>query len=191
ELESLFSLEGISRKSAIFDQTKLEWMNGRYLSMMAPEELLKLAEDDYRAEGLIPASGEGTGKTAHLMSVLELVKHRSRLTRDLYTQGRCFFPVELEYDPKAVAKHWKANAAGLMRQLRNDLENTTDWHEEPIERTLRSLAEKLQVSAGRLIHPLRVALTGQSVSPGIFETMALMGRRLILSRLDEALKRFG
>ncbi|OGG01048.1 MAG: glutamate--tRNA ligase [Candidatus Glassbacteria bacterium RIFCSPLOWO2_12_FULL_58_11] len=190
ELIRLFSLEEINKKSAVFDQAKLEWMNGRYLAQMEAVELLELARDDFERAGLLTENStpEQLGK---LLKVLDLAKERCRLTGDLLPRSRFFFPVELEYERKAVEQHWKAGTVIKMTALRDKLLEVEVWQSGPLEEALRSLAEKLQLSAAGLIHPLRVALTGGSVSPGIFETMELMGRELTLSRLGTAIDRLG
>jgi len=189
EIISLFSIEDINKKSAVFDQTKLEWMNGRYLSMMKAEEILELVREDFEAAGLLKEGG--AVETSHILRVIDTIKDRCRLTGDFLPRSRCFFPVELEYDPKAVAKHWKNNSGKLLITLAEELNKVENWSEEPLEAVLRSLAEKLQISASKLIHPLRLAITGTSVSPGIFVTMALSGKRLTLSRIREAVERLG
>ncbi|MBN2289920.1 MAG: glutamate--tRNA ligase [Candidatus Glassbacteria bacterium] len=189
ELVNLFSLGGINKRNAVFDQTKLLWMNGQYLSRMAAGEVLDLVKEEFLAAGLI-AENSAPPEKDYLLRVLDLVRQRCRLTSDLLPRSRYFFPVELEYDQAAVDKHWKPGAAGLLSALADELQKTTDWSENSLEELLRTLAEKLHVSAGKLIHPLRVALTGMDVSPGIFEVMALMGRDLVLDRLGAALERF-
>ena len=190
KLVNLFSLEDINKRNAVFDQTKLLWMNGQYLSRMKAGEIFKLVESDFVSAGLI-SKDPSPGKKDYLLQVLDLVKQRCRLKSELLPRGRYFFPVELEYDKVAVAKHWKPGTAGLLSALKNELSRAADWSETSLENLLRTLAEKLQVSAGKLIHPLRLALTGMAVSPGIFEVMALMGRELVLTRLDAALERLG
>ena len=190
ELVRIFTLEGISKKNAVFDQAKLEWMNGRYISGMDPQEILKLVEDKFKA-GKLLSQNAGTQETEYLLKVLDLVKERCRLTGDFLPRSRFFFPVELDYDPQAVEKCWKSGTEKLMYPLREELRRIDDWKVGPLEASLRNLAEKLHVSAAKMIHPLRLALTGQSVSPGIFETMSLMGRDLTISRLDKALSLFG
>jgi len=189
EIISLFSIESINKKSAVFDQTKLEWMNGRYLSMMTAEEILELVREDFEEAGLLKQGGPA--ETGHLLRVLDTVKDRCRLTGDFLHRSRYFFPGELEYNPGAVAKHWKENSGKLLISLAEELEKVGHWSEEPLEALLRSLAKKLQISASKLIHPLRVAITGTSVSPGIFVTMALMGKELTLSRIHRAVERLG
>jgi glutamyl-tRNA synthetase len=107
------------------------------------------------------------------------------------TQARPFFDAPVEPDPEAVAKHWKdpKTAADRLARLRERLAGMEDWSEGPLEDSLRGLAGELEVGAGKLIHPLRVALTGMAVSPGIFEVLAVMGRDLSLRRIDDAVAR--
>jgi len=188
ELISLFSVEAISKKSAVFDQPKLEWMNGQYLSRMSPEELLPLVGADFNTAGLVKAQPSGKDME-HLKRVLELVRERCRFTRDFVPQARCYFPGPLQYDQDTVQKRWKEDTPGQMRELRKAFACVKEWQAGPLEELLRTVAEKLQVSAGKLIHPLRLALTGAGVSPGIFDVLEVLGQELTLERIDEALKR--
>jgi len=190
ELVNIFTLEGINKGNAVFDQTKLLWMNGQYLSRMKAGEIFDLVHEDFAGEGLVDRD-LSPGERDYLLRVLDLVKQRCRLKSDLLRRSRYFFPVDLHYDQAATAKYWKPGTAELLSALKDELQQVQDWSERPLENLLRALAEKLHVSAGKLIHPLRVALSGEAVSPGIFEVMALMGSDLVLARLDRALKRLG
>ena len=89
----------------------------------------------------------------------------------------------------AFAKNWKdpAEAADLLRATRDALANVSDWQTEPLESALRALAESRGITGGKVFQPLRVALTGLPVSPGIFEMLIQMGRDLSLRRIDKAL----
>ena len=187
ELAAAFDLAGINKRSAIFDQAKLEWINGQYISAADPGRLLELVKDDFRREGLLEAARD----EAHLLAAIGLARQRCRVTRELAPRCRYFFPVEIEYDSRAVPKLWKQDSADHLRQLGERFAAAREWSEGPLEEALRSLAEKLQISAGRLIHPLRLALTGMDVSPGIFEVLAIIGRDLTLRRITRACERLG
>jgi glutamyl-tRNA synthetase len=187
ELIWRFTLERINRKPATFDHEKLEWLNGQYVSSTPASELT-----DYVAEELIEA-----GVTSHdfidshvdwFERVLDCIKVRAKVLVELPERARPFFPGKVEYDPKAVAKHWKDGAAALERlgRLRAVLAETDPWDEEKLELQLRDVAELMGIGAGKLIHPLRLALVGESVSPGIFEVLNLMGREVVLARIDDA-----
>ncbi|HAD75164.1 MAG TPA: glutamate--tRNA ligase, partial [Gemmatimonadetes bacterium] len=98
---------------------------------------------------------------------------------------------ELEFDPEAVAKYWLKAPNLVLEQLtvlRARLEGSA-WEPEVLEEVIRGYAEELSVGAGKIIHPLRVAVTGREVSPGIFDVLAFLGRRTVLSRLDDAIAR--
>ncbi len=120
-----------------------------------------------------------------------LLQGRAKTLPELVDRARPFFTGRVEPDPEAAAKHWKDRAATRERltRLGARLEKLDAWDEASLERELRSLAEELEVGAGKLIHPLRVALTGVAVSPGIFELMNLMGR--VLARIGDALAGLG
>ena len=100
---------------------------------------------------------------------------------------------DIEYDPIAVAKNWKdpAEASALLRATRDALTEVSVWQTEPLETSLRTLAESRGITAGKVFQPLRVALTGLTVSPGIFEMLIQMGRDLSFKRIDKALAALG
>jgi glutamyl-tRNA synthetase len=98
---------------------------------------------------------------------------------------------ELDFDPEAVAKYWLKAPAQVLEQLtvlRARLEAST-WEPQALEEVIRGYAKELSVGAGKVIHPLRVAVTGREVSPGIFDVLAFLGRGRVLARLDDAIVR--
>ena len=188
EMIELFSVEGLQRKAAIFDPKKLEWMNGQHLSMISVDEL------EPRVTPAIVAAGLATeedliGRREWYLRLLDLLRVRSRTIDDIVRQAGPYFLDEIEYDQAAVAKNWKdpAEAESLLRAAREALAATKEWQPEPLEKALRDFAERSGVSAGKVFQPLRVALTGLSVSPGIFEMLVQMGRDLSLKRIDQAI----
>ena len=191
ELTRRFSLEGINRKSAVFDTAKLEWLNGQYLAGMSAEALEPLVVDRVIAHGL--ADGEDlAGRREWLRGLIDLLKVRSRTVDELARQARPYLTDDLVFDDDAIARHWgKApeDVALRMARLRAVLAEAEAWQEGPLEDGLRALAEELGVGAGKMIHPLRVAVTGQAASPGIFEVLVLLGRERTLARMDAAMPR--
>jgi glutamyl-tRNA synthetase len=192
EMVELFSVEGLQKKAAIFDPRKLEWMNGQHLSMIPLREL------EPRVTPLIIEAGLATKKELAerqewYFRLLDLLRVRSRTMDDIVRQAGPYFLDKIEYDPAATAKNWKdpAEAASLLRATREALAAAPVWDAEPLEASLRSLAEARGVAAGKVFQPLRVALTGLTVSPGIFEILLQMGRELSLKRIDAALATLG
>jgi glutamyl-tRNA synthetase len=188
EMIELFSVGGLQRKAAIFDPKKLEWMNGQHLSMISVDELEPRVTPAIVAAGL--ASEEDLiGRREWYLRLLDLLRVRSRTIDDIVRQAGPYFFDAIEYDQAAVAKNWKdpAEAESLLRAAREALAATQEWQPEPLEKALRDFAERSGVSAGKVFQPLRVALTGLSVSPGIFEMLVQMGRDLSLKRIDQAI----
>ncbi len=189
ELIERFSLDGINKKAAIFDNDKLGWLSGQHLSKSSAAEVADwvvpfMGEAGIAMSGALERSGEWW------LQVLDLVKVRARTLMDVVSQARPFFEGSLTYEAAAIAKHWKDPevVAGRLGRLRERLHDLGQWAQVPIEQCLRGVAAELEIGAGKLIHPLRLALTGSGVSPGIFEETELMGRELVLARIDDAMQ---
>jgi glutamyl-tRNA synthetase len=182
ELVARFSLDDVNRKSAIFDTTKLEWMNGRYLTATPSADLV------VPLRAFIPDAA-APDDTAWWTRLVDLLKTRSRTLRDLAEQARTYVTDPVAYDPAAVARHWRdaGAVADRLSQLRDTVARVQRWDETTLEAALRALAEQLGVGAARLIHPWRVSLTGSAASPGIFDVAVLLGRERVLLRMDNAI----
>jgi glutamyl-tRNA synthetase len=188
EMIELFSVDGLQKKAAIFDPKKLEWMNGQHLSMIPLEELEPRVTPAI-VTARLATEEELVERRDWYFRLLDLLRVRSRTIDDIVRQAGPYFLDDIEYDPTAVAKNWKdpAEASDLLRATHDALSHTSAWEAGPLEASLRGLAESRGVSAGKIFQPLRVALTGLPVSPGIFEMLLQMGRELSLKRIDKAL----
>lgn len=183
ELAERFSLEAINKKSAVFDTTKLEWMNSQYLARMSAEEIEARVHDQLFAE---PPGRDTPFEWRH--KLLDLLKIRARTLQGIVEQARPYLEENVALDAESVDKHWKNPRETFERlsQIRDRL-SATEWNEKALEEAIRSLAEALGVGAGKIIHPLRVAVTGTGASPGIFEVLVLLGRERALQRIVAAL----
>jgi len=190
EMIELFSVDGLQKKAAIFDPKKLEWMNGQHLSMV-PLEDLEPRVTPRIIEARLATEEELVERRDWYLRLLDLLRVRSRTIDDIVNQARPYFLEDIDYDPVAVAKNWKdtAEAASLLGDTRDALSSVEVWDTPMLESSLRSLAEKRGIAAGKIFQPLRVALTGLTVSPGIFEMLVQMGRALSIKRIDKALKK--
>ena len=174
ELQRLFSLEHVSKSPAVFDEQKLRWMNGRYLRELAPEQLTARLEALTGRTGL----GEAVAITQDKISTLD----------EFWPLARAFF--EEPVDDAAARERFLApdSGADALRAARGALVDVPEpWTPETVEAALRAAVERTGLKAKQVFQPLRVALTGTTVSPGIFETVALIGRERALARLDAAL----
>ena len=189
EMVDLFSADGLQKKAAIFDPKKLEWMNGQHLSRTPAIELEPLVTPLLLEAGLATAT-ELSARRDWYLALIDLLKVRARMVSDIVPQAVPYFAADIPYEDQSVRQNWKdaAVAAETLRATRDRLASVEPWTPEAMERTLRTLAEDRGVAAGKIFQPLRVALTGMSVSPGIFEVLGAMGRELALRRLDNALR---
>ncbi len=123
------------------------------------------------------------------LRLVDLLRVRARIVDDIVRQAAPYFADRIAYDPDAVAKQWRDKAATLsiLAETRGVLEGTNDWDAATLEAELRGLAERHGIGGGKLFQPLRVALTGLTVSPGIFDVLVMQGRDLALQRLEQAI----
>jgi glutamyl-tRNA synthetase len=189
QLIERFDARGLQKKAAIFDTKKLEWMNGQHLALIPLAELGAIV-----APALVHAGyttlAELTSRQEWYHGVLDLLRVRSRTIHDIVRQAAAYFQDAVEYDADAVAKQWRdAKAtAEILSATRERLADIQVWEPTSMEDALRKLADELGISGGKIFQPLRVALVGLTVSPGIFEVLQYVGRNRSLARLDAAIR---
>ena len=187
EMIARFSTDGLQKKAAVFDPTKLEWMNGQHLARMTAEELEPLVTPMLIDSGV--TREQLSSRRAGYLHLLELLKIRGRTVHELASQATPYFAESITFDADAVAKQWKDRpaTAALLRATRDRLAELDEWAEAPMDQSLRALAESRGIGAGKLFQPLRVALTGSATSPGIFDVLLVLGRERSLERLETAI----
>lgn len=192
ELIASFSEKGLLRKAAVFDPKKLEWMNGQHLSRIPLAELEPRVTPAIVAAGLATAA-ELASRREWYHALLDLLRVRARLIDDIVRQSETYFRASISYDPEAVAKHWKdpAATATLLTTTAAALNALSVWEPAPMEEALRALADQQGVAGGKIFQPLRVALTGLTVSPGIFDVMLMLGREKTITRIRSAVAELG
>ena len=187
ELTLVFALEGISGGNAVFNSEKLDWFNQQYIMRLAPDELARRVKPLLEAEQLWRDEFLGD-RHAWFFAVLELLKPRAKRLGDFVSQGRLFFRDAVEYDAAAVDKHLRADGMRAhLVALQSAFAALETFDAASTEVALRSTADARGVKAGSLIHAVRVAVTGKTVSPGLFDVLALVGRDLVRTRLATAI----
>ncbi len=174
ELQRLFSLERVSKSPAVFDEQKLRWINGRYLRELTVPDLTA------RLESL-------TGRTG-LEGAAAITQDKMSTLDEFWPLARSFFDGPAD-DPGARDRFVRTEQGqAALEAARAALGDVPEpWTPETVETALRAAVERSGMKAKQLFQPLRVALTGSTVSPGIFQTVALLGRDESLARLDAAL----
>jgi glutamyl-tRNA synthetase len=174
ELVKRFSLERVSKNPAVFDEQKLRHMNGRYLRELAPDDLRA------RLESL-------TGREIPPEAVA-ISQEKMQSLADFWPLAK-FLVEPQEFDEKAWNKVMGDGATERLRAVREALESLDDFDAEAIEGVLRGVVERLEVKPKEVFQPIRVAISGTTVSPGIFESVAALGKEETLQRIDTALKK--
>ena len=183
ELIDKFSLERVSRSPAVFDEQKLRWMNGHYMRERTPAELADRLRVWMDREGL-PGAGD-----PRLEQAVAAAQEKAQTLAELYDLIQFAFR-PLEVDEAAWSKVMaKDGARDKLARARAALAEAEPFDEQQVEAALREVAEELEAKPGALFQPIRVAVTGRTVSVGIFETLVLLGRDESLGRIDAALAR--
>ncbi len=189
EILQLFSLEGISRTNAVFDEKKLIWMNGQYIRRTPDDRLWALVTEVLVQRGVL-TEGEAIRRKPYLLKVIQLLKPRVKLLTEFVDSALYFFKDPDRYDPKGLRKHLKSpDIWNHLAEWTRQLEQLETFTEASVEQLLRAFAEQKGISAAKLIHPIRLAISGQTVTPGLFELMVVLGKATVLRRLNHFLKR--
>ena len=186
EMIEAFDISGIGKSGAVFDIEKLNWMNGLYLRQLSPEEYVARAKPFLEEAGLLAAGV----CTPALQRALLLEQERAKTLRELTELVEFFFRRPESYDQKGERKWFRREgAADLLAAARKRLAAAEPFAVEQIEAAIRGLAEELNLGAGPVIHTVRLAATGRTAGPGLFELLEVLGREEVLTRLRAAEER--
>jgi glutamyl-tRNA synthetase len=177
ELIERFRVEDVGKAAAIFDEKKLRWINGRYMREMQP--------DEYTAA---VARHLGREVDDRLRGACEIAQEKAQTLDEVWALIRFLFEPPVD-DEKAWRKVMMDGALPALEAARDALQKAAAFDPSGVEAALAPLPERLGAKPGKVYQPIRVAITGTSVSPGIFESLAALGREESLSRIDAALAR--
>ncbi len=180
ELVELFDIKAVSAAGAIFDRTKLEWTSQQHMIRMDGRRLSALAAPFVRAAGLPEPD------PARLARIADTLKERARTLRELVEQGRFYFERPRSYDPPAAARFFTPAGAARLDALAARLAALPEFTAGAIEQVYRELAQRLGLKLVDLAQLTRLAVTGRTWSPPIFEVLAILGREEALARLRAA-----
>jgi glutamyl-tRNA synthetase len=169
-----FSLEKVSRSPAVFDEQKLRWMNGRYLRELSTRDLASRLEDLLGRGGLEPAVAVAQEKMQTLADFWPLA---------------AFLVEPQPTDEQAWDKVMTDGSGPALAAVREALASAEPFEVESVEAALRGVAERLEAKPKQVFQPIRVAISGSTISPGIFESVVALGREETLARIDRALER--
>ena len=187
QLISDFELEKVSMNGAQFDSEKLDWMNGVYIRELSVDELVKRVKPIMLAGGIIDESTT----EEKIKTVVALLQPRMKKLTEIVDSAKYFFVDEIEYEEKPVRKFVaKPDVKENLIELREKLAEVPEEKFLPdvLEKVVADYLEESEQPMKKVVHPLRVAVTGRSASPGMFETLAAIGREKVLKRIDYTIK---
>lgn len=183
-----FTLERVTKSNAVFDITKLEWMNQQYIHQLNHDKFQELLRPFIIKSGLMTKE-EINQKADWFQSVCDLMQPRLKMFSDIDKQGRYFFKDDFEYDQIMVEKFSNIETLDIIKKLVSVLQNIKPFKAAQIEIDLRSFGETSKLKAKQWIHPLRVFTTGTKAGPPLFDTLELIGKNRCISRIEKILKR--
>ena len=185
EVVQLFDLRKINRRNASFDLDKCNWLNGQYVLQMSLGRFRELSEPFIQKAGIIVSDG------AYLLKVLEIVKEKIKLFKDVPDWIGYFFTEEYPFDPKLVEHTLKTpGALDRLSRLRDKYAGVENWSATGLETVLKQLGAEIGCKTGELVHPARVAVSGRSIGPSLYHMLEVMGKTRVLQRMDRVLQKF-
>ena len=178
ELIRYFDIGNVQKGAAMFDQDKLEWLNQQYIKTVPEGRLAELLGVELKRNGVDVGGG------AALVDVARALKERAKTIGEMAESSRYFFVAPVSYDEKAARKHLEVIT---LVQLREALAALNDWTVPEIHSVVKEIAATNRLKIGKVAQPLRVALTGGTVSPPIDVTVKIIGKTETLQRLDKAI----
>jgi len=181
EIKELFSLENINRRNAIFDLDKCFWLNGQYIAQMELDRFVELSLP------FIDKAGIAYGTREALLPALTIVKPKVKHLSDVPSWIGFLFTEDFAIDPEAVEKNLrKPGAIDRLKALGEAFSTLTEWNHPVLEAKLKETAAALGAKVGELVHPARVAASGKSVGPGLYEMLEILGKDRVLARFKKA-----
>ena len=181
-LQENFSLDKVNKKSAIFDTTKLDWVSSQNILKISASKLVDILNE-------FDSTWCGEGHDLNfLVSVVELIRDRIKTLSDVKENASYFFNHPIEYNESAMKKCWGENTKGTLNSFQEELSNLNNWNSSNIDESINKFVNALNVGKGKLMQPLRIALTGALKGPSIPDLMNLLGKETCLIRIKNILK---
>lgn len=185
ELIAKFSIEAVGKSAGVFNPEKLLWLNAHYIKTGDPERLAGLLLPFLAERGVVPSSADPL-----LTAVVRTLQERSKTMLEMADGALFYYTRELVYDEESLAKHSKPETAGYLLGLTKALADAADFSHDTIETVFKNVCADLGIKMGQIGPAVRIALSGGTVSPSIYEVMEVLGRNETCRRLESAIGRF-
>jgi glutamyl-tRNA synthetase len=179
-----FSLERVGKSGAVFNVDKLNWLNQQHIKLKSNEELAQLIKPYVQKGEWNNVDGQ------YLLKVIGLMKERLAFPQDFIEMSGFFFRDPESFDESGFKKNWEPESCDRLKIFAEHLGLLQEFSHSSIETALRQLSEELLIKPSKLIHPVRIALSGRTIGPGLFEMMELLGKETVVRRLLYAANKF-
>ena len=181
QMVAWFDFDHVGNTSGVWNPVKLLWVNAQWLKQLPADDVAA------RLVPFLAEQGLTVEADARLSKVVVALRERAQTLVEMAEKARYFYSDGVALDEKAAAKHLGADSKALLQAVRTELAGLTGWETEALDGVIKSVSEKAGVGMGKVAQPVRVAVTGNTASPGIGETLELIGRVESLKRVDAAL----
>jgi len=182
EMIELFNLQDVNRAPSAFNTEKLNWLNQQYMMKSNPSTLVEALQWQFEQAGISIEQGPA------LVDLIEVMRERASTLKEMAIASRYFFEDFESLDEKAAKKHLKVSSREPLELFLKKAQKLTLWDAESLQQSIQSVAAELDIGLGKIGMPLRVAVTGAGMSPGIDVTLALVGKQRAISRINQALE---
>jgi glutamyl-tRNA synthetase len=185
ELIEKFSIEAVGKSAGVFNPEKLLWLNAHYIKTGDPERLAELLLPFLAERGVTPSTGDPS-----LPEVVKTLQERSKTMLEMADGALFYYASNLAYDEESLLKHVKPETSGYLQTLAKALSVATDFNHDSIETSFKEVCAELGIKMGQIGPAVRIALSGGTVSPSIYEVMEVLGQDETCRRLERAIASF-
>ncbi len=187
EMIQLFDLNRVNKSGAVFNLDKLNWLNADHLRKKSNDELLVYLKEELKNS----IYKEKVFSDDYLLKIIESMKERVSFIHEFINNCRYFYEDPTEFDQDVIKKRWNDVSVEFLKRFLNDLENSNITIKEEYDKLLHNICENMGVGVGKVIHALRVAVSGVGNGPGMFDILAILGKDTVVRRIKYALNKIG
>lgn len=184
ELVEKFSLGRVNKAGAVFDLQKLNWLNAEHLRAKSNQEILKLLGEEIQ----LTLHKNQNYSDKYLLQVIEAMKERVSFVKEFITNAPYFFEAPDNYEEEIVKKRWNQDSPLLLKELAEIYSQLENPSKEDYERGLKFFAESKKIGIGKIIHPLRLAVSGMGNGPGVYDILFIIGKEETIKRINKAIE---
>lgn len=185
ELAEKFSLERVNKSGAVFNIEKLNWLNAEHLRKKSEHELLEMLKESLSSSKY---AGQQYSDT-YLLEVIRAMLERVSFVKEFHENGFYFFEEPEEYDSQVLAKRWKEDTPDQLNRLIQKFEQLNNPEKHDYENALKAAAEEMNIGSGKLIHPVRLAISGVGGGPGLYDILHIIGKEKSINRIKKAIEK--